>query len=72
METIKIISDVDDQGKLQIPKGLVLKKGKVEITIKYLDGNKQETNTISYSNHYCGEILIKTMRRENLYGDDGR
>ena len=31
MESIRIISNVDDEGKLHIPEGLALKKGRVEV-----------------------------------------
>jgi hypothetical protein len=72
MEPIRIISNVDEEGKLQIPEGLVLKKGKVEVTIKPLDDNKEEHRTLSYSDHYCGKILVESLRREAIYGDDGR
>jgi hypothetical protein len=72
MEPIKIISNVDDQGKLHIPEGLALKKGKVEVIIKPLDDNKEKSKTLSYSDHYCGRILVESLRREDIYGDDGR
>ena len=72
MEPIKIISNVDDEGKLHIPEGLALKKGKVEVIIKPLDDNKEKNKTLSYSDHYCGRILVESLRREDIYGDDGR
>ena len=72
MEPIKIISDVDDEGKLHIPKGLALKKGKVEVIIKPLDDAKERSKPLSYSDHYCGRILVESLRREDIYGDDGR
>jgi hypothetical protein len=72
MEPIRIISDVDDEGKLHIPEGLALKKGKVEVIIKPLDYPKQKSKPLSYANHYCGRILVESLRREDIYGDDGR
>jgi hypothetical protein len=72
MEPIRIISNVDDEGKLRIPEGLALKKGKVELIIKHLDDNNGKTGTLSYSDHNCGKILAGSMRREDIYGDNGR
>ncbi len=72
MGLIRIISDVDEEGRLQIPETLSLKKGKVELTIKSLDDNNIKTPTISYSDHYCGKIMVKSLSREDIYGDDGR
>jgi len=72
MEPIRIISNVDDEGKLHIPEGLALKKGRVEVIIKPLDDTKEKHKTLSYSDHYCGRILVKSLRREDTYGDDGR
>jgi hypothetical protein len=72
METIRIISDVDEEGKLHIPKGLALKKGKVQVIISPLDDNKEKIKTLSYSDHHCGGILVEPLRREDIYADDGR
>ncbi|MFC1533939.1 hypothetical protein ACFL7M_11310 [Thermodesulfobacteriota bacterium] len=72
MESIKIISNVDDDGKLHIPKGLDLKKGRVELIIKPLNNNNGKIGALSYSDHYCGRILTEPMRREDIYGDNGR
>jgi bifunctional DNA-binding transcriptional regulator/antitoxin component of YhaV-PrlF toxin-antitoxin module len=72
MESIKIISNVDDDGRLCIPKGLTLKKGKVELIIKPIDDNNRKMRAISYSDHYCGKILVESLRREDIYGDNGR
>lgn len=72
MEPIRIISSVDDEGKLHIPEGLALKKGRVEVIIKPLDDTKEKRKTLSYSDHYCGRILVESLRREHIYGDDGR
>jgi hypothetical protein len=72
MEPIKIISNVDDEGNLHIPDGLALKKGRVEVTIKPLDDAKEKNKSLSYSDHYCGRILVGTLRREDMYGNDGR
>ena len=65
MGLIRIISDVDDEGKLHIPENLTLKKGKVELIIKSLGDNEKNT-AISYSDHYCGRIMIKTLRRDDI------
>jgi len=72
MEPIRIISNVDDEGKLHIPEGLALKKGKVEVIIKPLDDTKEKSKLLSYSDHCCGRILVESLRREDIYGDDGR
>jgi len=72
MKPITIISNVDDEGKLHIPEGLALKKGKVELTIKPLDDAKDKSKPLSYSDHYCGRILVNSLRREEIYGNDGR
>lgn len=72
MEPIRIISSVDEEGKIHIPKGLALKKGKVEVIIRPLDANKETIKTLSYSDHRCGRILVESLRREDIYGDDGR
>jgi hypothetical protein len=72
MEPIRIISNVDDEGKLHIPEGLTLRKGRVEVIIKHLDDNKGKRKSLSYSDHYCGRILIEPLRREDIYDNDGR
>jgi hypothetical protein len=72
MEPIRIVSSVDEKGKLQIPEGLTLKKGRVEVIIKHLDENKEKIETLSYSDHHCGRILVDPLRREDIYGNDGR
>jgi hypothetical protein len=72
MEPIRIISNVDDEGKLHIPEGLALKKGRVEVIIKRLDDIKEKSKPLAYSDHYCGRILVESLRREDIYGDDGR
>jgi hypothetical protein len=72
MEPIKIISNVDDEGTLHIPEGLSLKKGRVEITIRPLDDANDKREPLSYSDHYCGRILVESLRREDIYGNDGR
>jgi hypothetical protein len=72
MEPIKIISNVDDEGTLHIPEGLALKKGRVEITIKPLDDASDKREPLSYSDHYCGRVLVESLRREDIYGKDGR
>lgn len=72
MELIRIISDVDENGRLHIPEKLAIKKGKVELIIKSLDDNNIKTPVISYSDHYCGKIKAKSLSREDIYGDDGR
>ena len=28
--------------------------------------------TLSFSDHYCGRVLVERVRREDIYGDDGR
>ena len=72
MEPIRIISNVDEEGKLHIPEGLTLKKGKVEVIIRPLDDDREKIETLSYSDHHCGRILVESLRREDIYGDDGR
>ena len=72
MEPIRVISNVDEEGKLHIPEGLALKKGKVEVIIRPLDDNKERMKTLSYSDHRCGRILVESLRREDIYSDDGR
>ena len=72
MGPIKIISNIDDDGKLHIPERLALKKGRVELIIKPLDDNNGKKGALSYSDHYCGKILVESMRREDIYGDNGR
>ena len=72
MEPIRIISNVDDKGNLHFPAGLPLKKGRVEVIIKHLDAGKRKGWRLSYSDHYCGRILIDPVKRENIYGDRGR
>ena len=72
MEPIRIISNVDEEGKLHIPEGLALKKGKVEVIIRPLDDNKERMKTLCYSDHRCGRILVESLRREDIYSDDGR
>ena len=72
MGNIRIISNIDDDGRLHIPEKLALKKGKVELIIKSLDDNNGKIGSISYSDHYCGRILVDPMRREDIYGDNGR
>jgi hypothetical protein len=72
MEPIRIISNVDEEGRLHIPNGLTLKKGRVEVIIRHLDDNRGKSKTLSYSDHYCGRILVEPLRREDIYGDDGR
>jgi hypothetical protein len=72
MKPIMIISEVDEEGKLHIPEGLALKKGKVQVVISPLDDNKDKMKTLSYSDHLCGRILVEPLRREDIYGDDGR
>ncbi len=72
MESIKIISIVDDDGKVRIPDGLDLKKGQVELTIKPLDDHHGKMGTLSYSDHYCGKILAESLRRKDIYGDNRR
>jgi hypothetical protein len=72
MKPIRIISNVDDEGRLRIPEGLALKKGKVELIIKHLDDMNGKTKALSYSDHNCGRILAGYLRREDIYGDDGR
>jgi hypothetical protein len=42
MEPIRIISNVDEDGRLHIPEGLTPKKGRVEVIIKHLDGGKEK------------------------------
>jgi hypothetical protein len=68
MEPIKIISNVDDEGKLYIPEGLSFKKGRVEITIKPLDDANDKRVPLSYSDHYW--VLVESLRREDIYGKD--
>ena len=72
MEPIRIISNVDEDGRLHIPEGLTLKKGRVEVIIKHLDGGKEKNQGLSFSDHYCGRVLVERVRREDIYGDDGR
>jgi hypothetical protein len=71
MGHIRIISNVDEEGKLHIPEKLTLKKGKVELIIISLTENEKET-TISYSDHYCGRVMTESLRRDDIYGDDAR
>lgn len=71
MGLIKIFSDVDEEGRLHIPEKLTLKKGKVELIIKSLDDDRKAKD-ISYADHYCGRIMIESLRREDIYGDDVR
>ena len=70
MEPIRVISNVDEEGRLHIPEGLALKKGKVEVIIRPLDDNKERMKTLSYSDHRCGRILVESLRREDMYSDD--
>jgi hypothetical protein len=73
MGLIRIISDVDEKGRLHIPETLSLKKGKVELIIKSLDDDhKIRPPSISYSDHYCGKIMTESLSREDIDGNDGR
>ena len=74
MELIRIISNVDDEGRLHIPEGLTLKKGRVEVIIKHLDENKEKIRNrggqILTSTHIFGGIGRAVRKRFNTYQVD--
>lgn len=72
MGLIRIISDVDDEGMLHIHEKLTLRKGRVELIIKPIDEDNENIHSISFSNHFCGRIMNKSLNRDEIYGDDGR
>jgi len=72
MGSIRIISTVDESGKLHIPEELKLEKGNVEVIIKPLDEIKNDETLLSFSDHTCGRLLIYSLRREDIYGNSER
>ena len=72
MGSIRIISTVDENGKLRIPEGLKLEKGNIEVIINPLDEIKNDKSLLSFSDHTCGRFLLDTLRREDIYGNSER
>lgn len=72
MESIRIISTVEEDGKLRLPEELKLEKGKVEVVITPLGNAKESKAQLSFSNHSCGKLIVDSLRREDIYGSDGR
>ncbi|MBW1717819.1 MAG: hypothetical protein JRJ77_18815 [Deltaproteobacteria bacterium] len=72
MDSIKIISTVEEDGKLRLPPELKLEKGKVQVVITPLKDTKEGEIQLSHSDHSCGKVLLGSLRREDIYGIDGR
>ncbi|MBW1695629.1 MAG: hypothetical protein JRH18_01275 [Deltaproteobacteria bacterium] len=72
MDSIKIISTVEEDGKLRLPPELKLEKGKVQVVITPLKDKKERDIQLSHSDHSCGKIILNSLRREDIYGVDAR
>ena len=72
MGPIRIISTVKEDGKLHLPDDLKLQKGKVEVVIIPLGMDKKKKTKLHFSNHSCGQLLIDSLRREDIYDSSGR
>ncbi|MBW1979480.1 MAG: hypothetical protein JRI79_16190 [Deltaproteobacteria bacterium] len=67
MDSIKIISTVEEDGKLRIPPELKLEKGKVQVVITPLKDTKEREIPLFHSDHSCGKLIVGSLRRENIY-----
>ena len=72
MDSIRIISTVEEDGKLRLPPELKLEKGKVQVVITPLKDTKERKIQLSHSDHSCGKVLLGSLRREDIYGADAR
>jgi len=72
MDPIKIISIVEEDGKLRLPPDLKLEKGRVQVVITPLKNTKEKEIRLSYSDHSCGKLMVGSLRREDIYDVDGR
>ena len=72
MDTIRIISTVEEDGKLRLPSDLKLEKGTVQVVITPLKDTEERKARPSYSDHSCGKLIAKSLRREDIYDADGR
>ncbi|MBW1967856.1 MAG: hypothetical protein JRI48_10905 [Deltaproteobacteria bacterium] len=72
MDSIKIISTVEEDGKLRLPPELKLEKGKVRVVITPLKDTKEREIQLSHSDHSCGKLILDSLRREDIYGADAR
>jgi len=68
----EIRSTVEEDGKLRLPPELKLEKGKVQVVITPLKDTKEGEIQLSHSDHSCGKVLLGSLRREDIYGIDGR
>ena len=72
MDSIKIISTVEEDGKLRLPPELKLEKGKARVVITPLKDTKEREIQLSHSDHSCGKLILDSLRREDIYGADAR
>ena len=74
MEAYRARCTIDNIGNIKLEKKIALPKGPAELIILPIEMEQTDdcTKGIAFSDHHLGKVTLETLRREDIYGENGR